>query len=285
MRTGSLYLVFVLCCWTISAAQQLKFSVIKPEIIRERLQAYKGNDRQREASLRTIFQNTGCSGDRLIEQSVAGLKEPNLICTLPGLTDAVILVGAHYDHVERGDGVADNWSGASLLASFYQTLSAQPHQHTFIFVSFSGEEKGLIGSTYYVKNLTAENLRKIRAMICIDTLGLSTTEVWVTKSDRKLVSSFNAIAHAMNLPLAAVNVDRVGMSDEEPFSKEKIPVLVVHSITQTTLKVLHSPNDNYRVINFDNYYGSYRLLSGYLVFLDQTSDTVSSSANSVAQQR
>ena len=226
MRTGSLYLVFVLCCWTISAAQQLKFSVIKPEIIRERLQAYKGNDRQREASLRTIFQNAGCSGDRLIEQSVAGLKEPNLICTLPGLTDAVILVGAHYDHVERGDGVADNWSGASLLASFYQTLSAQPHQHTFIFVSFSGEEKGLIGSTYYVKNLTAENLRKIRAMICIDTLGLSTTEVWVTKSDRKLVSSFNAIAHAMNLPLAAVNVDRVGMSDEEPSQRKRYRFLL-----------------------------------------------------------
>ncbi|HEY7354327.1 MAG TPA: M28 family peptidase [Terriglobales bacterium] len=283
MKASPFYLALVLCWASISAGQQLKFSVLKPEIIRERLQSYKGNDRQREASLRAIFQKAGCSGDHLVEQSVAMLKEPNLICTLPGLSDSVVIVGAHYDHAELGDGVADNWSGASLLASIYQILRSKPRQYTFVFVAFSGEEKGLIGSRYYVKSLTAAALTKIRAMICIDTLGLSTTEVWVKKSDHRLLSSFDAVAHALNLPLAGVNVDRVGISDEESFSKQKIPVLVVHSITQSTLRVLHSPRDNYRVINFDNYYGSYQLLTGYLVFLDQTPAILSSGNNSSPQ--
>jgi hypothetical protein len=276
MKRKTVYVV-ILYCSTVSAAQKLKFSIVKPEVVRERLQAYKGNDREREASLKRIFQAANCSGDRLTEQSIGGLKEPNLICILPGQTDSLILIGAHYDHVDRGEGVADNWSGASLLPSFYQTLSAEPRQNTFVFVAFSGEEKGLVGSRYYVKSMSRENLGKVRAMICIDTLGLSTTEVWVTKSDQRLVSSFNAVAHALNLPLRGANADRIGaMSDEEPFLKQGIPVLVVHSITQDTLGVLHSPKDNYQIINFENYYDSYRLLSGYLVALDQTPSILSS---------
>jgi Peptidase family M28 len=258
----------LLCAITSNA--QLKFVTMKREVIQERLQAYKGNDHIREATLKALFESAGCAGERLLEQAVKGLKEPNLICTLPGQSDSVVLIGAHYDHVDRGDGVADNWSGASLLPSFYQALSSQRHQNTFIFVGFAGEEKGLVGSRFYVKQLAKEGLTKIRALICIDTLGLSTTEVWVAKSDERLVRALNGLAHSLNLPLTGVNVDQVGMSDEESFVKEKVPVLVVYSVTQQTLSVLHSPRDNYKVIKFDDYYDSYRLLSGYLVLLDQT---------------
>jgi hypothetical protein len=73
----------------------------------------------------------------------------------------------------------------------------------------------------------------------------------------------------LKLPLTGMNVDGVGESDEESFINRKVPVVIIHSLTQETIPVLHSPKDKYSAIHFDDYYNSYRLLSGYLVFLDQ----------------
>jgi hypothetical protein len=72
----------------------------------------------------------------------------------------------------------------------------------------------------------------------------------------------------LKLPLAGVNVDALGMSDEEPFIKRKIPSITIHSLTQDTIAVLHSSKDNYGAVRFQDYYNSYKLLSGFLAFLD-----------------
>ncbi|HZR29732.1 MAG TPA: M28 family peptidase, partial [Terriglobales bacterium] len=127
-----------------AAATQLQFSTVDRDIVEARLKSYKGNDSQREATLKGFFQEEGCTEDKLIEQPVKGLKQPNIICELPGTTDSVIVVGAHFDHVDRGDGVVDNWSGASMLPSLYQALKNEPRRYSFRFISFAGEEKGLV---------------------------------------------------------------------------------------------------------------------------------------------
>jgi len=272
-------LIIVLLLLRINVHARVRFTTLNRDIVQSRLQSYKGNDRQREMTLKQMFESAGCSGERLVEQTVKGLKEPNLICTLTGHGDTVILVGAHYDHAELGEGVADNWTGASLLPSLYQAMSSQQPRFSFVFVAFAGEEKGLVGSRYYVNQLTKESIAKIQAMICMDTLGLSTTEIWLAKSDTKLTSALHRLGLALKLPRSAVNVDQVGDSDEEPFSQRRIPVLVVHSLTQETLGILHSPGDNYKVINFDHYYDSYRLLSAYLEVLDQTPVLTGTAAN------
>ena len=240
--------------------------------VEERIKAYRGNDSKREATLKGFFESAGCKGDRLSEERVKGLKEPNLLCVLPGDSDFVILVGAHYDHVDRGDGVVDNWSGASLLPSLFQSLNIGQRRYTIIFAAFAGEEKGLIGSRFYVKTLEPEKLKKIRAMICIDTLGLGPTKVWVSRSDKKLTDAFGFLAYTLKLPVGRVDVEKVGMSDEEPFVAQKVPCLIVHSVTQKTLHILHTSDDNYKAIQFDDYYTSYRLLSGYLNYLDEILD-------------
>ncbi len=260
-----------------SATVEFKVRTLRRDIVELRLQGYRGNDTQREATLKGFFEAAGCTSGRLIEQPVKALKQPNLICTLPGITDSVILVGAHYDHVDAGDGVVDNWSAASLLPSFYQVLNSKQPQYTFVFAAFAGEEKGLIGSQYYVKSLPREKLSKIKAMICIDTLGLGPAVVWASRSDPKLVLALSTVAHGLNLRLAGVNVDRVGMSDEEAFIKHKVPSIIIHSVTQQTLSILHSPKDNYSALRLDDYFESYRLLSGYLDYLDQTLPTAEQS--------
>lgn len=249
---------------------QLRFVLMSREVVEQRLQSYKGNDSRREAALKTMFESSGCRGNNLAEQAVKGLKQPNLICVLPGSADSTIVVGAHFDHVDAGDGVVDNWAGASMLPSLYQSLENQPQRrHTFLFVAFSGEEKGLVGSRFYVQSLTSPELAKMRAMVNMDTLGLGPTEVWASRSDPGLVRALNGLAHAMNLPLTGVNVDKVGESDEEFFIQHKVPAIIIHSLTRETIPILHSPKDNYAAIRLPDYYDTYRLLAGYLVLLDE----------------
>lgn len=265
-------LVFAAAVLSSLSVAQIKVRTVKPQMVEERVKEYGGDDFHREATLKGLFRSAGCK-DHLSEQPVKGLKQPNLICVLPGDSDAIILVGAHYDHVNAGDGVIDNWTGASLLPSLYQVLSDEKRHFTFVFAAFAGEEKGLVGSRFYVKNVPSDQLKKIRAMICMDTLGLGPTQVWVSRSDKKLVGAFAAIAHAMNLPVTRVDVDGIGYSDEESFAAKKIPVIVIHSITTyESLRILHSQRDNYKALKFDDYYASYRLLSGYLTYIDQELD-------------
>jgi hypothetical protein len=262
----SFAIVLIAACGPLVA--QIHFHTVKPQVVEQRLKSYKGNDSEREATEKNLFQSAACPEERLVEQPVKGLKQANIICTLPGVTDSVIVVAAHFDHVDKGDGVIDNWSGASLLPSLYQALKTEPRKHTFILVAFAGEEKGLVGSRFYVSSLTSEQVKKIDAMVNMDTLGLGPTEVWVTRSDEKLVRALNGMALALKLPLAGVNVDGVGVSDEESFVNRKVATITIHSLTKETLRVLHSPKDNYSAVHFDDYYNTYRLVCGYLVLLD-----------------
>jgi hypothetical protein len=105
-------------------------------------------------------------------------------------------------------------------------------------------------------------------MINLGSLRLGPTEVWASHGDKRLVMALNAVAQAINLPLAGMNVDAVGSSDPESFTRLKVPSVTVHSVTQDTLRVLHSTRDKLEVVRINDYYGSYRLLTGYLTFLD-----------------
>ena len=262
----SFVIMVVAACATLVA--QLHFATVTSQVVEQRLKSYKGSDSQREATIENLFRSAGCPEGKLTEQAVTGSKQPNVICVLPGSADTVIVVGAHFDHVAAGDGVVDNWSGASMLPSLYQALKTEPRKHTFIFVAFTAEEKGLVGSQLYVSGLTSDQLKKIDAMVNMDTLGLGPTEVWASRSDQKLVRALNKTANTLKLPLTVVNVDGVGESDEESFIRRNVPTITIHSLTQATIRVLHTNRDNYSAVHFDDYYNSYRLVTAYLVFLD-----------------
>jgi Zn-dependent M28 family amino/carboxypeptidase len=201
---------------------------------------------------------------------VAHSQAPNVICTLPGTGDGVIVVGAHFDYVDSGSGVVDNWSGASLLPSLYQSLSENPRTHTFVFLGFTDEEKGFVGSKAYIAGLRKEEIARIQGMIDIDTLGLGPTEIWVNNSDPGLVKQLSNLAWSMKLPVSGMNVDGVGDSDGHFFKYRGIPIITLHSVTSETLSILHSGRDNFGAIKFNDYYDSYKLIAAYLVLLDSS---------------
>jgi Zn-dependent M28 family amino/carboxypeptidase len=180
----------------------------------------------------------------------------------------VIVVGAHFDKASVGDGVVDNWSGAALLPSLYESLCQHSRRHTFVFVGFAGEERGLLGSKIYVKKLTKEGRARVRAMVNIDSVGLGPTMVWTSHSDKLLLEHLLLTASFLKLTVGGVDVERVGAGDHFPFRQNKIPCAVIHSVTQETLPILHSTDDNLEAIELDDYYDTYQLLRTYLAYID-----------------
>ena len=250
------------------AAQEIRYSRLERGVIETRLKAAPKSNPDRKKELEESFRSAGCDHDKLSLMAVKHSSLPDVICTLDGADENVIIVGAHFDHVPRGAGAVDNWSGASLLPSLFQSLAAEPRRHKFVFVGFTDEEKGLVGSRYYVSQLSKQERSKVLAMINLDTLGLSPTKVWLSHADETLAGLMNGLAIRMKLPLTALDVEKVGSSDSEPFRQAKIPAMTVHSVTQQTLSILHSDRDQAGAIRMDDYYDTYRLLAAYLAYLD-----------------
>lgn len=226
------------------------------------------DNREREAVLRDQFAAHGCHGPAITEFPVRHEPAPDLICTLPGSGAGVIIVSAHSDHVRQGMGIVDNWSGSILLPRLYEVLAAAPRHHTYRFIVFSGEEDGLVGSRAYVHSLTPAQLAAIRADINLDTLALGPTKIWLTHSDRALAFALGQVASDMKIPLGVVNADSVGDEDGTSFRTHNVPTLMLHSITQPTLSILHSPRDTINAVQIEDYFDSYRLLCAYLTALD-----------------
>jgi hypothetical protein len=264
--------MLVVAATALQLSAQIQYRLLSQQAVEARLRAFAGNDFEREERLKKMFEESGCKPEELSEQSVKSKQPANLICVLPGTSDEEIVVGAHFDHVNAGDGVVDNWSGASLLPSLLFSLRQEPRRYTFVFIGFMGEEREMMGSEFYTGHLTKEQRARIRAMINIDTLGLGPTEVWVSHSDETLLRVLDAVANALKLPLRGVNVDKVGTTDSESFARYKIPRITIHTLTQETLSILHSSKDRLDKIRMGDYYESYRLIAGYLIALDKLLD-------------
>ena len=249
-----------------SANIQLK--QLPSEFLLQRLAMADRSNRERHDRLQRLFAEDGCaSSDMNVPH-----EEPNVVCVLPGETDAVILVGAHFDKVAQGMGVVDNWSGAALLPSLYQSMKVVRRKHTIIFLGFSGEEEGLIGSKFYVRHTSKEQITKIHAMLAIDTLGLSPTKVWSDRADKNLLSYLVAVSQGLNLPVSTMNVDQVGDTDSTPFREAKVPTITFHSITQDTFAILHTERDSMGAVDQKAYVDSCHLIAAYVAYLDEALD-------------
>lgn len=269
--TSTIVALFALLPGNLAHGQivEVSYALAPRAQVEERLRQVTMNNVKRQAILRQLFEQAGCTGDALADQGFKKKRPANVICTLLGATDSTIVLGAHFDHsTEYGEGAVDDWSGASLLPSLFQSLQARPRRHTFVFVGFGSEEEGRRGSKFFVSQLSEEQLSKTKAMVNLECLGMGPTKVWASHADRTLLGKLAEVAKALNLSLAAVNIEKVGTDDSEPFAKRGIPTLSLHSVMRETLRLLHSTSDNLKAIKFDDYYSSYHLIAAYLAYID-----------------
>ena len=243
--------------------------LLPPKVVEARLEQFAFENDQREKSLHEMFAQAGCGPSQLSEEVIHPGRPPNLVCSLAGSTQSAIVVGAHTDHVLRGQGAVDDWSGAALLPSLYESLRAKPRWHTFLFIGFAEEEDGLVGSAYFTNHLSAQAASSIRAMVNLECLGTTPPKVWSDHADPKLLGILENVAAALRVPLAKVDLERVGRDDAESFRRHHVPTITLHSLTQETVRLLHTPRDRLSAIHPEDYYEAYQLLVAYLAALDR----------------
>jgi hypothetical protein len=259
--------VLVICLLVaggVSTAQKLEFTPVERAVVLDRVKDVPAVDSQRAARIRDMFADSGCNGNLLHEQPATGAAAPNIICELPGNSGATVIVGAHYDHNSSAGRPFDNWSGASLLPALYQSLRAHKRRHTFIFVAFADQGKDLAGAESFAGRMSVPERRRTEAMVNLDVLGLSPTKVWTSHSDKDLVHDLVVMVYSLKIPASQIDMETSGVTDSEPFAARQIPRITIHSLTQQNLEGAVTP------FRPDNYYDTYRLLCGYLAFLDVT---------------
>ena len=208
--------------------------------------------------------NWTAKGGASLLQSKTEVK--NVVAILQGtgdLKEETIVVGAHYDHLGYGgrgslapwtkdihNGADDNSSGTSALLEIAQQLASRktPSRRRIVFIAFSAEERGLIGSSRYVKEPLIA-LENTIAMVNLDMVGRLT--------DNKLILSGTGTSDVWNPLLDKLNdtakfemtrkPEGVGPSDHQSFYLKDIPVL--HLFTGLH-EFYHRPSDDFKTINF-----------------------------------
>ncbi|HEU0012254.1 MAG TPA: M20/M25/M40 family metallo-hydrolase, partial [Longimicrobium sp.] len=157
----------------------------------------------------------------------------------PALRGEAVVVGAHYDHLGRGErfslgaqgqvhnGADDNASGVAALLSIAEALARGPRPaRTVVFIAFTGEEGGLLGSARYAA-APAVPLDRTRAMLNLDMVGRLEGKpllVYGTGTAAEMEALVRAAGAAEGMELA-LHPDGYGPSDHTSFYARDVPVL------------------------------------------------------------
>jgi len=178
-----------------------------------------------------------------------------------GATNTIV-IGAHYDHIGYGaessrstagpeihNGADDNASGVTSLLFLADRLSkSKLRGNNFLIIAFSGEEKGLWGSNFFVSNLPAD-LPPINYMLNMDMVGRLNAERKLSLSGTGTSPNWNAVIDQANLYQFNIVKSESGMgpSDHSSFYKKDIPVLAFFTGQHEDY---HKPSDDIDKINF-----------------------------------
>ena len=191
----------------------------------------------------------------------------NVVGYWPGETDEYVIVGSHYDHLGLGEafslapsevgkihpGADDNASGSSGVIELARLITAQGKRHRgVLFMTFSGEELGLIGSSYYANHPLLPNDKAI-AMINMDMIGRA-TEGRLIIGGAATGSTLKDLLDGLTVKHAGLKVDLtepsgIGGSDHSSFTAKQIPALFFFSGLHADY---HKPSDTWDRIDVPN---------------------------------
>lgn len=198
----------------------------------------------------------------------------NVIGYIDNQAENTVVIGAHFDHLGMGgegslyrgeepqihNGADDNASGVAVMLQLADSLRKKHKGNNYLFISFSGEEQGLLGSNYFVKNATID-LSKVNYMLNMDMVGRlradSTLSVSGTGTAPVWTQSLNALNTDFKLVLKESGV---GPSDHTSFYLQDIPVL--HFFTGQH-EDYHKPTDDSDKLNYEGM----EMITSYIVQL------------------
>ncbi|MDN5835790.1 MAG: M20/M25/M40 family metallo-hydrolase [Nitrosospira sp.] len=167
----------------------------------------------------------------------------NVVGVLPGTHPKLpkLIIGAHYDHLGRGwpdvhqgdagkihPGADDNASGIAVMLELARVLGPQWHpKRSVVFIAFTGEEAGRLGSIHYLQQLGNDPAHHIMAMINLDgvgRLGAGDLLVLGAGSAKEWTRIFRAAGSITGVPIKTVTHD-IGSSDHTSFLEAGIPAV------------------------------------------------------------
>ena len=223
-----------------------------------------------EDKIKALYQDTNTiSFNTSISQTKTG---ENVLGFIPGVTDEIIVISAHYDHIgyDRGEicnGADDDGSGTSSLLSISKAFQKAfdegiKPQRGILFLAVSGEEKGLFGSQFYTEN-PAFPLSKTIADLNIDMVGRQDTiqqdnnYIYLIGSDR-ISKELHTINEQVNKKHVGFKLDYTYNAKDDPnnfyqrsdhynFAKNNIPVIFYFGGLHEDY---HQPTDDFEKIDF-----------------------------------
>lgn len=157
------------------------------------------------------------------------ISSSNIEIIKKGISSTEIMIGAHYDSVEVGEGADDNASSIAVMLYIAEKLNNWKTYYTIRLVAFGAEEAGLKGSRFYVSQMRDSEIQKTMLMINMDSLiagdhmyvygyGWRTTEI-----GGQLAKIFNDYRTSI---YTEINESVAGdWSDYAPFKRAGIPCL------------------------------------------------------------
>lgn len=187
----------------------------------------------------------------------------NIVAYLEGsdsiLKNEYIIIGAHYDHLGFGgcgsgsrkpevyqihNGADDNASGVSAVLEIAEFFANNQNltKRSLIFVAFGAEERGLLGSEFFVNNLPVKK-EQISAMINFDMIGKYGKSLGIvsTGSAIEFDSLINSVQIDTNLLLVKTHRQKSNGSDHASFIKAGIPAVFFYA---STAEDYHTPEDD-----------------------------------------
>ena len=190
------------------------------------------------------------------------ISATNVIGYMDNQAPYTVVVGAHYDHLGYGaegslyrgeekaihNGADDNASGVALMLNLASKLKNTNKGNNYLFLAFSGEEMGLLGSNYFTKNATID-MTNANYMLNMDMVGRlkadSTLAVYGVGTSPILKQVINASNSRFKI---IENESGTGPSDHTSFYNSDIPVL--HFFTGQH-EDYHKPSDDWDKLNYE----------------------------------
>ena len=193
-----------------------------------------------------LVSNNAQTAHIILKQDVPQGESHNVILDLPGETDEMIVMTAHYDSTPLSQGVYDNMSGCVGLLETARYFADHPHRYSLRFVWCGSEERGLLGSKAYTA-AHEEDLKKTVLNINLDMIGcIMGRFIACCTSEEKLVHYIEYLASETGFGMEAKQ--GVYSSDSTPFADHGIPAVSFARLAPSNTATIHNRYDTMTVM-------------------------------------
>jgi len=225
------------------------------------------DNKNRRDAVVDLFRESGAAVEDV--EIVSFKRGQNVIVTLPGSGEGIVVVGAHYDKVGSGCGAIDNWTGIVIMARLYRSFRQINRSKTFVFAAFGLEEKGLVGSTAMAKAIPKKDRKAYCAMVNLDCFGFATPQILSNVSSSSLEKFTKEVAERTHIPLHSGRVFNAG-ADSEPFKDRGIPAITLHGLSRRGSSLINDFHDQVNQVNSASVFAGYAMAFNLLSALDTT---------------